>query len=152
MAATGEVTGRKVLVIDDEPGIIDIVEANLEGDGFEVISASNGKEGLEKIKNEQPELVVLDVMMPEMDGWEVLRSLEKDDSTAGLPVIMLTAKAADEDYIFGLEEGAVEYITKPFLPQELVNRIKITLMVLNPRMREERRKNLISKRKRLMEQ
>lgn len=152
MAATGEVTGRKVLVIDDEPGIIEIVEANLEGDGFEVISASNGKEGLEKIKNEQPELVVLDVMMPEMDGWEVLRSIEQDEATAGLPVIMLTAKAADEDYIFGLEEGAVEYITKPFLPQELVNRIKITLMVLNPRMREERRKNLINKRKRLMEQ
>lgn len=152
MAASGEVTGRKVLVIDDEPGIIEIVEANLEGDGFEVISASNGKEGLEKIKSEQPELVVLDVMMPEMDGWEVLRSLEKDDSTAGLPVIMLTAKAADEDYIFGLEEGAVEYITKPFLPQELVNRIKITLMVLNPRMRDERRRNLITKRKRLMEQ
>ena len=152
MAATGEVTGRKVLVIDDEPGIIEIVEANLEGDGFEVISASNGKEGLEKIKSEQPELVVLDVMMPEMDGWEVLRSLEKDENTAGLPVIMLTAKAADEDYIYGLEEGAVEYITKPFLPQELVNRIKITLMVLNPRMRDERRKNLITKRKRLMEQ
>lgn len=152
MAANGEITGRKVLVIDDEPGIIEIVEANLEGDGFAVISASNGKEGLDKIKNEQPELVVLDVMMPEMDGWEVLRSLEKDDSTAGLPVIMLTAKAADEDYIYGLEEGAVEYITKPFLPQELVNRIKITLMVLNPRMRDERRKNLITKRKRLMEQ
>lgn len=152
MAANGEVTGRKVLVIDDEPGIIEIVEANLEGDGFEVISASNGKEGLEKIKSEAPELVVLDVMMPEMDGWEVLRSIEQDPATAGLPVIMLTAKAADEDYIYGLEEGAVEYITKPFLPVELVNRIKITLMVLNPRMRDERRKNLITKRKRLMEQ
>ena len=152
MAATGETTGRKVLVIDDEPGIIEIVEANLEGDGFEVLSASNGKEGLEKIKSEAPELVVLDVMMPEMDGWEVLRSIEQDSATAGLPVIMLTAKAADEDYIYGLEEGAVEYITKPFLPQELVNRIKITLMVLNPRMRDERRKNLITKRKRLMEQ
>jgi DNA-binding response OmpR family regulator len=151
MAATNEVNGRKVLVIDDEPGIIEIVETNLEGDGFEVISASNGKEGLEKIKQEAPELVVLDVMMPEMDGWEVLRNLERDPETAGLPVIMLTAKAADEDYIYGLEEGAVEYITKPFLPQELVNRIKITLMVLNPRMRDERRRNLITKRKRLME-
>jgi two-component system, OmpR family, alkaline phosphatase synthesis response regulator PhoP len=151
MAATNEANGRKVLVIDDEPGIIEIVEANLEGDGFEVISASNGKEGLEKIKREAPELVVLDVMMPEMDGWEVLRNLERDPETAGLPVIMLTAKAADEDYIYGLEEGAVEYITKPFLPQELVNRIKITLMVLNPRMRDERRRNLITKRKRLME-
>jgi two-component system, OmpR family, alkaline phosphatase synthesis response regulator PhoP len=151
MAATNEANGRKVLVIDDEPGIIEIVETNLEGDGFEVISASNGKEGLEKIKREAPELVVLDVMMPEMDGWEVLRNLERDPETAGLPVIMLTAKAADEDYIYGLEEGAVEYITKPFLPQELVNRIKITLMVLNPRMRDERRRNLITKRKRLME-
>lgn len=154
MSATEESVGggRKILVIDDEPGIVEIVETNLEGDGFLVISASNGKEGLEKIKNEGPELVVLDVMMPEMDGWEVLRRVEQDPDTAGLPVIMLTAKAADEDYIHGLEEGAVEYITKPFYPQELVNRIKITLMVLNPRMRDERRRNLIAKRKRLMEQ
>ncbi len=152
MTVEGAISGRKILVIDDEPGIIEIVEVNLEGDGFEVISASNGKEGLEKIRNEKPELVVLDVMMPEMDGWEVLRRVELDPDTAGLPVIMLTAKAADEDYIHGLEEGAVEYITKPFIPQELVNRIKITLMVLNPRMRDERRRNLITKRKRLMEQ
>jgi len=143
---------RKVLIIDDEPGIIDIVEANLEGDGFEVISATDGKQGLERIRADKPELVILDVMMPEMDGWEVLRHLEQDPDTAGIPVIMLTAKAADEDYIHGLEEGAVEYITKPFDPMEVVNRIKITLMVLNPRMRDERRRNLIAKRKRLMEQ
>ncbi len=152
MADKVENGGRKVLVIDDEPGIIEIVEANLEGDGFEVISAINGKEGLEKIKSDRPDLVVLDVMMPEMDGWEVLRRIEQDPDLAGLPVIMLTAKAADEDYIHGLEEGAVEYITKPFYPQELVNRIKITLMVLNPSMRDERRRNLVIKRKRLMEQ
>jgi len=147
-----ESVGRKILVIDDEPGIIDIVETNLLGEGFEVVSARDGKEGLEKIKSERPELVVLDVMMPEMDGWQVLKEVEKDPETAGIPVIMLTAKAADEDYIHGLEEGAVEYITKPFFPQELINRIKITLMVLNPRMRDERRRNLIAKRKRLMEQ
>ncbi len=152
MTESVENGGRKVLVIDDEPGIIEIVEANLEGDGFEVISAANGKEGLDKIKSDRPDLVVLDVMMPEMDGWEVLRRIEQDAEIAGLPVIMLTAKAADEDYIHGLEEGAVEYITKPFYPQELVNRIKITLMVLNPRMRDERRRNLVIKRKRLMEQ
>jgi DNA-binding response OmpR family regulator len=145
-------TERTILVIDDEPGIIEIIEANLEGDGFKVISAPNGREGLERIKSDRPELVVLDVMMPEMDGWEVLRRVEQDPDTAGIPVIMLTAKAADEDYIHGLEEGAVEYLTKPFLPQELVNRIKITLMVLNPRMRDDRRRNLIAKRKRLMEQ
>jgi DNA-binding response OmpR family regulator len=143
---------RTILVIDDEPGIIEIIEANLEGDGFTVVSAPNGREGLERIKSDRPELVVLDVMMPEMDGWEVLRRVEQDPDTAGIPVIMLTAKAADEDYIHGLEEGAVEYLTKPFLPQELVNRIKITLMVLNPRMRDDRRRNLIAKRKRLMEQ
>jgi DNA-binding response OmpR family regulator len=139
-------------VIDDEPGIIDIVETNLLGEGFEVVSARDGKEGLEKIRSEKPDLVVLDVMMPEMDGWQVLKEVEKDPDTAGIPVIMLTAKAADEDYIHGLEEGAVEYLTKPFFPQELVNRIKITLMILNPRMRDERRRNLIAKRKRLMEQ
>jgi DNA-binding response OmpR family regulator len=152
MAEEQSPSKRKVLVIDDEPGIIDIVAANLEGDDFDVLSASDGKAGLEALRSEKPELVVLDVMMPEMDGWEVLRHIEEDPETAGIPVIMLTAKAADEDYIHGLEEGAVEYITKPFYPQELVNRIKITLMVLNPRMRDERRRNLIAKRKRLMEQ
>ncbi len=152
MRMTTETAGRKVLVIDDEPGIIDIVETNLLGEGFEVVSARDGKEGLEKIRSEKPDLVVLDVMMPEMDGWQVLKEVEKDPDTAGIPVIMLTAKAADEDYIHGLEEGAVEYLTKPFFPQELVNRIKITLMILNPRMRDERRRNLIAKRKRLMEQ
>lgn len=152
MSETNAIPARKVLVIDDEPGIVDIVETNLLGDGFEVASAKDGKEGLEKVRSESPELVILDVMMPEMDGWEVLRHMEADPNTAGIPVIMLTAKASDEDYIHGLEEGAVEYITKPFYPQELVNRIKITLMILNPRMRDERRRNLITKRRRLMEQ
>ncbi len=147
-----ETAGRKILVIDDEPGIIDIVETNLLGEGFEVISAKDGREGVEKIRSEKPDLVVLDVMMPYLDGWQVLKEIEKDPDTAGVPVIMLTAKAADEDYIHGLEEGAVEYLTKPFFPQELINRIKITLMILNPRMRDERRRNLIAKRKRLMEQ
>ncbi|MEI7553869.1 response regulator [Candidatus Chlorohelix sp.] len=146
-----ETAGRKILVIDDEPGIVDIVETNLLGEGFEVISAKDGKEGLDKIRSEFPDLVILDVMMPEMDGWQVLRELEKEPETAGIPVIMLTAKAADEDYIYGLEEGAVEYLTKPFFPQELINRIKITLMILNPRMRDERRRNLVAKRKKLME-
>ena len=152
MSENNEAAARKVLVIDDEPGIVDIVETNLLGDGFEVVSAKDGKEGLEKVRTENPELVILDVMMPEMDGWEVLRHMENDPNTAGIPVIMLTAKASDEDYIHGLEEGAIEYITKPFYPQELVNRIKITLMILNPRMRDERRRNLITKRRRLMEQ
>jgi DNA-binding response OmpR family regulator len=147
-----ETAGRRILVIDDEPGIVDIVETNLLGEGFDVISASDGREGLQKIRQDKPDLIVLDVMMPEMDGWQVLKEIEKDPDTAGLPIIMLTAKATDEDYIHGLEEGAVEYLTKPFFPQELVNRIKITLMILNPRMRDERRRNLISKRKRLMEQ
>ena len=147
-----ESSGRKILVIDDEPGILDIVETNLLGEGFEVVSASDGKEGLEKLRVEKPDLIVLDVMMPELNGWQVLQEIEKDPETAGTPVIMLTAKAADEDYIHGLEEGAVEYLTKPFFPQELINRIKITLMILNSRMRDERRRNLIAKRKRLMEQ
>src|ERR1700694_4738389 len=93
------VAQRKVLVIDDEPGIVDIVETNLLGDGFEVVSAKDGKEGLDKVRSENPELVILDVMMPQMDGWEVLRHMEADPNTAGIPVIMLTAKASDEDYI-----------------------------------------------------
>lgn len=141
---------RKILVVDDDPDIFVIVQTNLEGAGCEVVGASDGVEGLERIRTENPDLVILDVLMPEMDGWEVLSQIESDPRTAGLPVIMLTCKSEDTDILRGLEEGAVEYVTKPFYPENLVASVKILLNVFDHPMREERRQQLIARRQRLM--
>lgn len=141
---------RKILVIDDEPDIFVIVQTNLEGAGYAVVGARDGVDGLRKTRTENPDLVILDVLMPEMDGWEVLRRIEADPQTAGLPVIMLTCKSEDADILRGLEEGAVEYVTKPFYPENLVASVKILLSVFDQPMREERRQQLIARRQRLM--
>lgn len=140
----------RILVVDDEPGIVDIARANLEGYGYTVISAHDGEEALEKVKTEKPDLVVLDILMPEMDGWDVLERIESDAELAGIPVIMLTARASDEDVLRGLETGAVEYMTKPFYPQDLVAAVKINLEVFDPQLRQQHRRLLAEKRRRLI--
>lgn len=140
----------RILVVDDEPGIVDIARANLEGHGFVVIEAYDGEEALRKIKDEKPDLVVLDILMPEMDGWEVLEKVESDPELSGIPVIMLTARVSDEDVLRGLESGAVEYMTKPFYPQDLVAAVKINLQVFDPQLRQQHRRLLAEKRRRLM--
>ena len=140
-----------ILVIDDEPGIIDIVSTNLVAEGFRVISAENGEKGLELALADSPDLVVLDIMMPGIDGWEVLRRLEADPDTAGTPVILLTARIEDTDVLQGLERGAVEYITKPFYPENLVASVKINLMALDPELRGEHRKRLIERRRAVLD-
>ncbi len=142
----------KILVIDDETGILDIVATNLEAAGYEVLTFANGAGGLELATSESPELIILDIMMPEMDGWEVLRRLEKDPLTAGLPVIMLTAKVDDVDVLEGLEHGAVEYITKPFFPENLIASVKIILGAYDAELRDEHRSKMIERRKRILEQ
>ncbi|MFZ4508069.1 MAG: response regulator transcription factor [Fimbriimonas sp.] len=114
----------KVLVCDDERHIVRLIQVNLERQGFTVITAFDGKEGLEKIRSEKPNLVVLDVMMPYMDGFEVLKSLRREKDTENLPVIMLTAKAQDKDVFEGYHYGADMYLTKPFNPMELVTFVK----------------------------
>jgi DNA-binding response OmpR family regulator len=141
---------KRILVIDDEPGMVEIVRINLEWEGYEVSEASNGLEGLEKTLTEQPNLVILDVMMPEMDGWEVLEHIEAHPQTAGLPVIMLTVKSDESDIIYGLEKGAIEYVTKPFDPAQLSEKIKLLLEQSDRRSREARRRRLIEQRKCLM--
>jgi DNA-binding response OmpR family regulator len=141
---------RRILVVDDDPDIFEIVQVNLEGAGFDVLGASNGLEALRRIRRESADLVILDVLMPEMDGWEVLREIEVDPRTAGLPVIMLTCKSEDADILRGLEEGAVEYVTKPFFPENLVASVKILLNIFDQPMRDERRLQLIARRQRLM--
>ncbi|HEX2923285.1 MAG TPA: response regulator [Chloroflexota bacterium] len=141
---------NRILVVDDEPGIVDIAKANLEGQGYQVIEAYDGENALLRIKEEKPDLVVLDILMPEMDGWDVLEQIEADPELSGIPVIMLTARVSDEDVLRGLETGAVEYMTKPFYPQDLVAAVKINLHVFDPQLRQQHRRLLAEKRRRLM--
>lgn len=114
----------KIVVCDDERSIVRLIQVNLEKQGYQVVTAYDGKEGLEKIKAERPDLVVLDVMMPYMDGFEVLKNLRRDPDYQELPVIMLTAKAQDKDVFDGYHYGADMYLTKPFNPIELITFVK----------------------------
>ncbi len=115
---------KKILAVDDERHIVRLVEVNLQRAGYEVVTAYDGREALEKVKSERPDLVVLDVMMPYMDGFEVLKNLKSDPSTAEIPVIMLTAKAQDADVFRGWQSGVDCYLTKPFNPMELLTFVK----------------------------
>src|SRR5438045_3540674 len=115
---------KKILAVDDERHIIRLVEVNLQRAGYEVVTAYDGREALEKVKSEKPDLVVLDVMMPYMDGFEVLKNLKQDPVTAEIPVIMLTAKAQDADVFRGWQSGVDCYLTKPFNPMELLTFVK----------------------------
>ena len=139
---------KRILVVDDEPGIVEIVRVNLEAEGYQVTVARDGAEGLEAIQAQSPDLVILDVMMPRMSGWEVLRHVETDLRTAGLPVIMLTVKAGDMDVVRGLEQGAVEYITKPFDPMNLVEGVRFVLEQTDVRGRAAHRRQLMERRRR----
>ena len=115
---------KKILAVDDERHIVRLVEVNLQRAGYEVVTAYDGREALEKVKAENPDLVVLDVMMPYMDGFEVLKNLKADPATAEIPVIMLTAKAQDADVFRGWQSGVDCYLTKPFNPMELISFVK----------------------------
>lgn len=121
-----------VLVIDDEKDLIELVRYNLEKDGYDVIGTADGESGLEVAGSHRPDLVVLDLMLPGMDGLEVCRRLRADARTARVPVIMLTAKASEADRIVGLEIGADDYLVKPFSPRELTARVKAVLRRTTP--------------------
>jgi two-component system phosphate regulon response regulator PhoB len=114
----------KVLVVDDEPDVLDLVSYNLDQAGFAVETAADGAEGLRKARSAAPDLILLDLMLPEMDGLEVCKLLRRDPKTSGIPIIMLTARAGEIDRIVGLELGATDYVPKPFSPRELVLRVK----------------------------
>lgn len=114
----------KILVVDDEPDAVELIEFNLKANGYDVASAADGEEALEKARALLPNLIILDVMLPEVDGMEVCKILRRDQRTSGIPIIMLTAKAAEIDRVLGFELGADDYVTKPFSPRELVLRVK----------------------------
>lgn len=115
---------KRILVVDDEPRMIGFIRMNLELEGHQVIEAHNGLEALEAVRTQLPDLILLDVMMPEIDGFETLRMLRE---FSNIPVIMLTAKGDENDKVYGLELGADDYVTKPFGPRELSSRIKAVL-------------------------
>jgi two-component system, OmpR family, alkaline phosphatase synthesis response regulator PhoP len=122
-----------ILIIDDEKDLIELVNYNLEKEGFVVRGSLNGEAGLAKAVSDPPDLVLIDLMMPGIDGLEVCRRLRSDDRTAAIPIIMLTAKSSESDRVVGLELGADDYITKPFSPRELAARIKAVLRRSSPR-------------------
>ena len=115
---------QRVLVVDDEPDAIELIAFNLRNAGYEVFTADNGADAIRKARAFLPNLILLDVMMPEPDGLEVCKILRRDPTTARLPIIMVTAKSSELDRVLGLELGANDYVTKPFSPRELVLRVK----------------------------
>lgn len=115
---------RKILVVDDEQDILLLVRITLEAEGYEVITAVNGREAVDRLNNDKPDLLVTDVMMPEMDGFEVLESLKKNVETEAIPVIMLTARTDARDMFRAWDMGTSIYLTKPFRPRELVAAVK----------------------------
>jgi len=115
---------KKILVVDDEDDILHFLELVLREKGYEVVTASGGHEALTKAQLERPDLVLLDIMMPQMDGWEVLKLLRVDEETADIPVAMLSARTEAKDRVQGLQEGAIDYICKPFSLQELLGKIE----------------------------
>jgi DNA-binding response OmpR family regulator len=118
-----------ILVVDDEPNIVELVKLYLEQEGFRVVEAADGPSALEAVQRHNPDLVVLDIMLPEMDGWEVCRRIR---SGSQVPIIMLTARDAEVDRIVGLELGSDDYLVKPFSPRELVARVKAVLRRSRP--------------------
>jgi two-component system alkaline phosphatase synthesis response regulator PhoP/two-component system response regulator VicR len=118
---------KKVLVVDDQPHIVRLIQVNLEKEGFQVATAGDGVEGLQRAQEVKPDLVILDVIMPRKDGFTLLRELKADEQFADTPVIMLTVKTHNADIVEGLKEGAELYLPKPFHPKELVSLVKRVL-------------------------
>ena len=114
----------KVLLVDDDPVILKLLQVNFEMEGYAVVTAGDGVEGLEKARAEHPDVILLDIMMPRKDGLEVTRELKGDDATKGMPIILLSAKAQASDIEVGKEAGADDYVTKPFDPLELLERVR----------------------------
>ncbi len=118
---------KKILIVDDEKDILDLLEFNLEAEGYKIVLAKDGEEALEKAKKKSPDLILLDIMLPKKDGWEVLRELRATKDTAHIPVIFLTAKDSEIDEVVGLELGAEDYVVKPIAIRKLLARIKTAL-------------------------
>jgi two-component system, OmpR family, alkaline phosphatase synthesis response regulator PhoP len=140
-----------VLVIDDEAPIRLLCRVNLEAEGMSVLEASNGPDGLEQAKRERPDVILLDVMMPGLDGWQVAEQLLDDERTASIPIVFLTARAEFRDRARGLDIGGIDYVTKPFNPLELAPLVRNVLDRLERGERDELRTEKLAALRRLME-
>jgi DNA-binding response OmpR family regulator len=135
---------RTVLVVDDEPDVLLLCRVNLEFEGYEVIEAADGEQAMQQARTHRPDVVLLDVMMPKMDGWQVLAAIKADRDLAEIPVVMLTAKVQDQDQIRGWSQGAADYITKPFSPLAL-SQVLQDVLETAPEEEDRRRKMILEK-------
>lgn len=127
----------KILLVEDDPSLIELIKYNLEQEGYEVLVEMDGENGLITALEEQPDLILLDWMLPNLSGIEICRRIRRDKSTKNIPVIMLTARSEESDRIRGLDIGADDYVTKPFSPKELVARIKAMFRRIRPALSEQ---------------
>jgi CheY-like chemotaxis protein len=132
-----------VLVVDDEDDIRELCRVNLEFEGLQVLDAADGPTALELVGRARPDVIFLDLMMPAMDGWEVLRRLKEDDATSDIPVVLLTARTGEQDQMRGWEEGILEYVSKPFNPLTLVEVAKRAMEPRDPAEETERRRRIL---------
>jgi DNA-binding response OmpR family regulator len=137
--AAGRRTVARILVAEDERDVAELVRYTLAREGFEVVVAANGADALRHAKESRPDLVLLDLMLPQVNGWELCRRLKQDPATKALPVIMLTARSEEGDKILGFELGADDYVTKPFSTRELVARVRAVVRRTRPAEAKERR-------------
>ena len=140
-----------VLVIDDEAPIRLLCRVNLEADGMEVLEASDGPTGLEKARNEEPDVILLDVMMPGLDGWQVAEELLDDRRTSSIPIVFLTARAEVRDRARGLDLGGIDYVTKPFNPIELAPQVRELIQRVDRGERDDLRREKITELRELLE-
>jgi DNA-binding response OmpR family regulator len=120
-------SAAKILVIDDEKDVLEVLHLVLSRSGYDVAASSSGMEGLALAQSDRPDLILLDIMMQRMDGWEVLRALKSDAETRDIPVVILSARVEPKDKIRGLQEGAVDYVTKPFAVREILEKVGLIL-------------------------
>jgi CheY-like chemotaxis protein len=145
------VAGGRVLVVDDEEGIRVLCKVNLELGGHQVIEAADGLEALEKARSQRPDLIFLDIMMPRMDGWEVLEKLKQDPATASIPVVLLTAKTGEQEQIRAWGEGIFDFIAKPFNPQSLSDWADEAMRPRDPAGEDARRQRAVQQLKLVQE-
>jgi two-component system alkaline phosphatase synthesis response regulator PhoP len=117
----------RVLVVEDEPDVAELIRYNLQKEGWEIVPATNGADALRRAQESRPDLILLDIMIPQLNGWEVCRRLKQDPDTRGMPVIMLTGRVDEGDKVLGFELGADDYVTKPFSPRELIARVRAVI-------------------------
>lgn len=134
---------ERIVVIEDEDDILEVIAYNLKREGYDVVTSTSGEDGLEKIERNAPQLVILDLMLPEIDGIELCRKLKADPLTQAIPVIMVTAKGEESDVVLGLGVGADDYITKPFSPREMVARVRAVLRRSRGRSEVDRRESIV---------